>query len=249
MACIFCDNSGPLSREHVFATWLKQAVDTKGRIVHTYAPHAGHPGKALEWEAAGFDVVTRKVCTTCNTGWMAELEEQTRPILTPLIRGKVRHLDVADQTIIARWAGKTAVTLNAADHATPSRFPNGFVTALKSGEPPPMTQVWFGALDFRAVAGANVRMRISGPGFQAQLAVMPLLLLGRLLLVAFVRLDPRALPRLVQHTLQNVLSQIWPPVERVRWPPPAALSESQMAAFPQMFEASTRSLDAPFRLD
>ena len=57
-------------------------------------------------------LVTRRVCHTCNTGWMAQLEDRARPILMPLIqRRRVTSVPGTDAILAATWGVKTAMTL------------------------------------------------------------------------------------------------------------------------------------------
>src|ERR1035437_7428011 len=52
----------------------------------------------------------RVVCLSGNTGWMARLEDDTRPILGPLIGGPIDTvLSVDQQAVATSWALKTAM--------------------------------------------------------------------------------------------------------------------------------------------
>jgi hypothetical protein len=51
----------------------------------------------------------RDVCATCNNGWMADLETQAQPILTPLMQDQPRPLTLPDMMVAAVWATKTAL--------------------------------------------------------------------------------------------------------------------------------------------
>jgi hypothetical protein len=107
--CIFCERR-PLSEEHLFPLWLRKIVPLTGPNKHTALifnkdydtdelvegtmTFAGPPA------ARQFKIV----CTSCNTGWMHELEEAVSPIISPLILGEKRILSEADQSIICKWA-------------------------------------------------------------------------------------------------------------------------------------------------
>jgi hypothetical protein len=43
------------------------------------------PGDIHDWKV-------KCVCEPCNNGWMRELEEKVRPLITPLIQGKEHTL-------------------------------------------------------------------------------------------------------------------------------------------------------------
>jgi hypothetical protein len=62
-----------------------------------------------------FDVVVRDVCIDCNSGWMAQLEGDVAPILTPMLRDKPTVLTASDQFLAATWATKTMLTMQGAN--------------------------------------------------------------------------------------------------------------------------------------
>lgn len=62
--------------------------------------------------------VAGRVCKRCNNGWMSQLEERAKPLLTLLIDGEreVVHLTEPERHIVATWAFKTAIVLNNASN-------------------------------------------------------------------------------------------------------------------------------------
>lgn len=55
-------------------------------------------------------LVCGSVCTSCNNGWMGQLEGEVRPFLLELISNEkdVRRLTDNEKLSVARWAAKTA---------------------------------------------------------------------------------------------------------------------------------------------
>jgi hypothetical protein len=51
------------------------------------------------------------VCRTCNTGWMKKLQDQSIPILKPLIRGEWSDFTREHQIIISNWMAMTATVV------------------------------------------------------------------------------------------------------------------------------------------
>jgi hypothetical protein len=45
----------------------------------------------------------KTVCIPCNTGWMSKIQDQTKPILSPLLLREQRVLTEADQRALAVW--------------------------------------------------------------------------------------------------------------------------------------------------
>ncbi len=115
MACIFCCSDAKLTREHVFPQWLRALFPDLGeadymRRLVTYSTdhHHERPGRP-------FDVVVRDVCADCNNGWMARLEAEAQPILTPMLQDGARVLSVLEQHVVATWATKTMLTMQGAN--------------------------------------------------------------------------------------------------------------------------------------
>jgi hypothetical protein len=100
--CLFCDNAAG-SREHLFPEWILKRVPRaliRGDVGH-------HKDKTF-----GYEFTAKSVCEACNTGWMHKLEDETIPIMGPLLSEQPSFLDVANQWTIAAWALKTAMVLD-----------------------------------------------------------------------------------------------------------------------------------------
>ena len=70
----------------------------------TKAAVKGRSG-TTRWESNKSNRHTVKcVCTSCNNGWMSEIEKAAKPTLTYMIRGESITLDTAQQEAVARWA-------------------------------------------------------------------------------------------------------------------------------------------------
>ena len=97
-----------MSREHVLPRWLRDAVEV-GDQPGTHILGIDQE-RVREWQALPFTTQSRRVCLSCNTGWMARLEDDTRPILGPLIGGPIDTvLSVDQQAVATSWALKTAM--------------------------------------------------------------------------------------------------------------------------------------------
>lgn len=55
----------------------------------------------------------RCVCRNCNNGWMSKLENEMKPIVESILDEQLRALDISSQAVIAVWAMKTAMALEA----------------------------------------------------------------------------------------------------------------------------------------
>lgn len=108
--CVFCGGS-PVTREHHPPQWVLAAYPKKNYI-------GGYESrmKNSEWTDHGglkknLQIVVKSVCANCNNGWMAKIEDLTKPILEPMIRGESVRLKWFDQVVLATWFVKSALTL------------------------------------------------------------------------------------------------------------------------------------------
>jgi hypothetical protein len=108
---------------------------TDAKIVrHTGDPHSGR---------------VRCVCGACNSGWMSDLQNKTKPILIPLLQGDRHSLRKPSQAILAAWV--TMFTMVAEFRLRPSEL--AAVTAeerrqfMKTQRPLPNWKIWIGSND------------------------------------------------------------------------------------------------------
>ncbi len=116
--CIYCASNGKRAAEHVWPQWVRRhakvtmGIDPpnkqqyQGSQEHRDAPPMRSGGRK---GGSRLSLTIPNVCKDCNTGWMHGLEDDTKPILTPMIEGKARKLSVADQRVLFAWASKTAL--------------------------------------------------------------------------------------------------------------------------------------------
>jgi hypothetical protein len=110
---------GTATREHILPQWLH--------------PHIELPGVSLKHRAVDEEGVTllrshdlnnftfKSICSSCNNGWISQLEADVKPILLPLVEGKrsARSLTAQETRIIARWAFKTAFMVLSGQNTNP----------------------------------------------------------------------------------------------------------------------------------
>jgi hypothetical protein len=107
-SCVFCGATGKLTNEHAWPRWLVDDLLPPG----TPTRHRWGESEKMTGPASDSRYVTvKRVCVTCNTGWMRQLEDGVIPILRPWIRGKAARLVFGQQQLVAAWAVKTAMML------------------------------------------------------------------------------------------------------------------------------------------
>jgi len=99
-----------MSREHVAPQWLRKSFPDLSDVEYERAFQvAGGEIEAHRRPGVPFDQTVKGFCLACNVGWMAALEQEVEPILTPLIQNQPRTLDASQQQRIAVWATKTVL--------------------------------------------------------------------------------------------------------------------------------------------
>ena len=99
-----------MSKEHVAPQWIRKLFPDIEDVDYQRAfQAAGGPVETHSRPGVPFDQTVRDFCEDCNTGWMAALEREVEPILTPLIQDEPRSLDAGSQERIATWATKTVL--------------------------------------------------------------------------------------------------------------------------------------------
>jgi len=130
--CPFC-NEPNATEEHAFPQWLSRELTTIGGLIDRTAQHLPRPLRKVG--------ATVPVCGSCNNRWLSVLENDVRPVLTPLVRGEERQLDLREQRLLAAWASKTAMMLDIAS-GNPV-IPAGFFQELRQQREALATQfVW-----------------------------------------------------------------------------------------------------------
>ncbi|MEK8146667.1 hypothetical protein NKH18_51540 [Streptomyces sp. M10(2022)] len=82
MSCVFCGGS-PVTKEHIFPQWLNEYL-LPGRQ-QTEQARYGEGAYDKTRQSVGLDFTVKKVCASCNNGWMSQLEVASKDALAPLI--------------------------------------------------------------------------------------------------------------------------------------------------------------------
>ena len=122
--CIFCDEPGKISKEHIFGLWLRKLFPRDKHTTHTsiytaWLDESGSHTPAEKRDRLQGHVGSKSlkvVCQQCNSGWLSQLETHIQPTLIPLITGERRNLTESEQTLLATWATKIAMV---AEHFRP----------------------------------------------------------------------------------------------------------------------------------
>jgi hypothetical protein len=146
--CIFCGGHD-LTKEHIWAKWLNPYLP-KYIVNHTISFETIFPDRLVhETQLRSGSVQSgrlRRVCRSCNTGWMSNLQEETKPILLPLILGQNSNLHRKAQSILSSWIAMFAMVAEFLDK-TETRVaisPEDRLFLKTNLTAPPNMKIWIG---------------------------------------------------------------------------------------------------------
>jgi hypothetical protein len=114
--CIFCqDDERKITKEHLFPDWLSKMYDSTVTGINEGTNADGTI--AYSYTSKIFQQTANSVCEVCNNGWMSQVENDVKPILSKMLRGKSFVLDKKSQIKLSTWAMKTMLVFN---HENPS---------------------------------------------------------------------------------------------------------------------------------
>ncbi len=235
--CSWCDlkkSRKEMSREHIWPNWMNSVFPVP------LAPYDVTVRQQLEGEA--LTVATKRavkinervptVCATCNNGWMSAIENEVKPLMTPLLLAHPgASLDPAQALLVACWAAKTVAVLeDVHGRRVTTQEQRHLIRQHKM--PPPQTHVhaaWYSGAD-----GPVRVLRFTGEGpaggpYEGRAAAVTGMILGALVLIV---LQSPSSSYGVGHEVGCVRPDyvsLWPPVPTgVAWPPQVAVGRARV---------------------
>jgi hypothetical protein len=154
--CVFC-GKGEVSLEDIWPKWMLALL--KDRLTTTKVMITR--GTENLREAASIETTVKRVCESCNNGWMSVLEEKAKPLLTPMIMGDNLPVTrtLSELRILATWGLKTYLMLNFY-YAKHERFVPGSLYSqfFRRQLPPQQCAIWIAAHNNESINfGVNTR--------------------------------------------------------------------------------------------
>jgi hypothetical protein len=88
-------------------------------------------------------VVVRSVCTKCNTGWMHDLQDDTKPLIERLLGNQPTALDLMECRLLTSWAVMSTMCLETRNRQSVWRYTEFDHTLFfTKREIPKNTEVW-----------------------------------------------------------------------------------------------------------
>lgn len=218
--CIFCDREGDLTRQHVFPDRIRHLVPRTG-TGHTFRsnsriqlPHDVKVSRAERNKNGDIGNLTvRKVCSSCNGGWMREAEEAAFVVAEPLISGKAASLTSSDQSKLTKLALIICLVAEMADRDVPASTLAERQQFFQTEEPPEGWFVFVGRNGapyrspafFRRGASAISEELVTGPRHLAVLTTV----IGQMILQTVVT-SPRVGLHPDLYAAAHGIARIWP---------------------------------------
>jgi hypothetical protein len=143
-----------MTKEHIWPRWLHKvlqaaddvdvAVVTRPRAVagreFTEVRHLKRNGSRLTRQM-------RRVCRSCNSGWMSQLQMAAHPLVEPLVRGEPIWLSPEDRAVVAAWATMTAMVGEYTDPESVGGTDAERRSLMTTGAPPASWRIWIARYD------------------------------------------------------------------------------------------------------
>ena len=110
--CIFC--GGPAnSKEDVWPCWMTARFIAPGTMEQERGPDL----RMTSWRVDRPELIVKRVCKTCNNGWMSRLQSRAKPVIERLWDEPQVTLDLHDCKALSLWAVMTSMMLQTFDES------------------------------------------------------------------------------------------------------------------------------------
>lgn len=150
--CIFCGVPGNLSKQHVWPKWMENVIPIRfNKYTHTTTggdqPIINRNTQHKEYNGHQGTQKIRKLCVSCNGGWVNVIESKMRNVFTDLALNNKIILNKTDQINLATWAVLSTIIYEYADEETRTTSDEDRKFMYKQKLPPSGWQVWIAKKD------------------------------------------------------------------------------------------------------
>ena len=144
IGCGFCPQIANITGEHLWADWFGRELGIKDFMISRREPDGG----SKYWRKKELNEKTNVVCKTCNNGWMSDLENAAKAVISDMVfRCSPTVLQPRDLEVIAAHTLKSAIVADLTHDNRPPYFSlferRRFAQGLTI---PEGVQMWFGSL-------------------------------------------------------------------------------------------------------
>ncbi|HET6999210.1 MAG TPA: hypothetical protein VFI03_11525 [Solirubrobacterales bacterium] len=239
--CVFCGYKGKMTAEHVFPLWTRETVlpDVRGDSGYIFRGASGRFEVVPGMPVASLEV--KRVCASCNNGWLASLESRAKPLLTRPIQGDPTTLHFMDVHTIATWAYKTCIMADLASSRLLGALPFRW---LGQHRYPPLDAVIvmasYGGVRYPQFAlsmPVHYKVQSDNGGFDLR-AYSITVGIGHLVFQVFGHHIRGAMDLTPSDWKRDYSQVLWPPPASVRWPPLRTLDDANLFRFAGTTEAT-----------
>lgn len=228
--CMFCGHRVS-SVEDAWPLWLMKRFPISDKA-RTY----GEIGvRSLgNWPTPKPRLRVKRLCKNCNNGWMSRLESVAKPLFESILDQQFTAIDPSTQVILARWATKTAMVLEAIDSNRTWFYDEAErLIMCKTQTIPERTSVWIAnCVNYPNIYGAAKDLWTSPNNTGAHAFVTTMGFGSLALQVVTIKVPPK-IPAHVTLTYDvsegpwdQTLAQVWPANQKtLSWPPRYGLNE------------------------
>jgi len=216
--CIYC-NSPARSEEHIFPRWVRDSVPWRfSHTAHTIRSFGTAGSGPLTRRRDLLQQKLRILCAKCNNNWGSALQNRSKPILLPIIRGEGSSINNSvDATCVATWATMMTIVMEFTNPrlvCTTATQRSRFRSEIK---PIKGWQVWMATMKEPApcefhVSAVGIYPTISAPApsFAVTNAQSTTFSIGRLLVHCFSHQEDMLDDVIVSSYQVPEMTQIWP---------------------------------------
>lgn len=219
---MFC-GATHVTKAHVFAkSWTSlfdEPNDTREHeVVHRYTDPTTGEQRVFK-RAKTFALISRKVCGTCNSGWLNELEARVRPLMARFAVNTPITLNAEEQADLALWSVVAALIAMSNDPDA-AGFADPMIAheIFREQRPPDDMNVWLGANSHGEMAWFRSHSLNLAPAPEQTGAWGATISFGYAVIHMVFHGLPNQRMRL-RHDAQRSLRRIWTTRDRVVWPP------------------------------
>ena len=109
--CIFCaQTSSKMSAEHVLPhSWKKTFPASTGGQVQIGTDRYGSDHEEEQKQVTPYDLKVSRVCVACNGGWMREMDEAIKGLISDVAWGRIQSIPADRVEQLASWCTKVAL--------------------------------------------------------------------------------------------------------------------------------------------
>ena len=241
--CIFC-GAAANSREDAWPRWLTSRYGAPGWMETERGPDL----QMKTWPTNRAEIRIKRVCSSCNNGWMSRLEERAKPVIERLLDHEASALDHENSRTLALWAIKTAMVLQTLGQPESWIYSDLELTLMwHSQRMPDLAFVWIARCVNHSEAYAQHKSLWTGLDRQADprdRAGVTTMAFGNLAVQVLKVAPVRPVPPTVEITFHQrpgpwgqLALRVWPlRTDVVRWPGPLAIGhEDGLEMFAERF--------------